>query len=564
MALPVSKAPTLVVTLLLAGPVIAGFAGTILPAFGFLPALGETHWSLAPFKRLLAMPGLEHSIALSFATGLIASLLSLSIVLLFAAGWSGTPTFQAISRFLSPLLSVPHAAAAIGLALLIAPSGFLVRLSSPWATGWNRPPDLLLINDSLGIALTFGLVAKEVPFLFLMTLAALNKPGIKDFAKAGTSLGYGRMATFFKVVLPQIYPLIRLPILAVIAYATSVVDVALILGPTTPAPLAPRLIGWMNDPDLSMRLTASAGAIVQLAVSICAILVYLVLEFTITQQARRRLSLGRRKPADQYARGIALGMMAAIIGAMLLAFLVLCLWAVAKSWWYPAVLPQSWDFTAFTKALPETRGIFATSLILGILAAVLSTGLTLWLLESHTNQSKQTGIWLRTLIFVPLVLPQVAFLFGLQILFLTLGLDGSYLAVLLAHLVFVLPYAFLALSDPWQRLDPRYARLAASMGASRLRIFFKVHIPMLLRPILVTCAVALAVSISQYLPTLLIGAGRLITVTTESVALASGGNRQFAALYALLQLLIPLAGFALAALIPAIVYRHRSAMRLEP
>ncbi|WP_420415629.1 ABC transporter permease [Roseibium sp.] len=563
MALPVSKAPTLVVTLLLAGPVIAGLAGTILPAFGFLPVLGETHWSLAPFKQLFAMPGLGHSIALSFATGLNASLLSLSIVFLFAAGWSGTRTFQAISWFLSPLLSVPHAAAAIGLALLIAPSGFLVRLSSPWATGWDRPPDLLLINDPLGIAMTLGLVAKEVPFLFLMTLAALNKPGIKDFAKAGTSLGYGRMATFFKVVLPQIYPLIRLPILAVIAYATSVVDVALILGPTTPAPLAPRLIGWMNDPDLSMRLTASAGALVQLAVSIYAISVYLVLEISVTQLAKHRLSFGRRRPADQYTRGIALGMMAAIIGAMLLAFLALCLWAIAKSWWYPAVLPQSWDFTAFTKALPETRGIFATSLILGILAAVLSTGLTLWLLESNTNQSKQTGIWLRTFIFVPLVLPQVAFLFGLQILFLTLGLDGGYLAVLLAHLVFVLPYAFLALNDPWQRLDPRYARLAASMGASRLRIFFKVHIPMLLRPILVTCAVALAVSIGQYLPTLLIGAGRVITVTTESVALASGGNRQFAALYALLQLLIPLAGFALAALIPAIVYRHRSAMRLE-
>jgi putative thiamine transport system permease protein len=146
---------------------------------------------------------------------------------------------------------------------------------------------------------------------------------------------------------------------------------------------------------------------------------------------------------------------------------------------------------------------------------------------------------------------------------LMIGLDGSFTAVLLAHLVFVLPYAFLALSDPWQRQDPRYARVAASMGASRARIFFRVQLPMLTRPVLVTLAVALAVSVGQYLPTLMIGAGRVVTVTTESVALASGGNRQITAVYALLQLLIPFAGFAVAAAIPAVLFKNRTALRLD-
>ena len=35
-------------------------------------------------------------------------------------------------------MSVPHAAAAFGLVLLIAPSGFLVRLVSPGLTGWAQ------------------------------------------------------------------------------------------------------------------------------------------------------------------------------------------------------------------------------------------------------------------------------------------------------------------------------------------------------------------------------------------------------------------------------------------
>ena len=63
-----------------------------------------------------------------------------------------------------PLLAVPHLALAVGLAFLIAPSGWLVRLIAPWPAGWHTPPDVLLVQDPLGLALTFGLVLKETPF----------------------------------------------------------------------------------------------------------------------------------------------------------------------------------------------------------------------------------------------------------------------------------------------------------------------------------------------------------------------------------------------------------------
>ena len=46
-----------------------------------------------------------------------------------------------------PLLAVPHLALAVGLAFLIAPSGWLVRLIAPWAAGWQTPPDVLLVQD---------------------------------------------------------------------------------------------------------------------------------------------------------------------------------------------------------------------------------------------------------------------------------------------------------------------------------------------------------------------------------------------------------------------------------
>lgn len=556
-------APTILVTMLLAGPVLAGLAGTALPAFGFLPVLGYEQFSLAPFQQLIEAPGLATSALLSLTIGLTASLISLAIVLGFAAGWSGTKTFQRLTRFLSPLLSVPHAAAAIGLAFLIAPSGFLVRLVSPWATGWSRPPDLLILNDPYGVAMTVGLVAKEVPFLFLMTLAALNRPRTQDFFKAGAGLGYGRMATFFKIVLPQIYPMIRLSMLAVVAYSTSVVDVATILGPTTPPPLAPRLVSWMNDPDLAKRLMASAGALLQLAVTVSALVIYLCLEKLARALAHRQYQSGSRFRQENFSRLGTLLPMLLIIIVMVLSLCLLAIWSAARSWWFPAVLPQAWSLSKMIEAIQMGSGSLVATLLLALVSALLATALTLWLLEARSHRNFAVTNRLKSYIFLPLLVPQIAFLFGLQMLFLVFGMSGTFLAVLVSHLIFVFPYAFLALSDPWGQLDPRYARAARSIGVSRAKVFWKIQLPLLLRPVLVTLAVAAAVSVGQYLPTLMIGAGRIVTITTESVALASGGSRQFAALYALLQLIVPLIGFLLAALVPSLVHRNRAAMRLE-
>ncbi|MBC8131078.1 MAG: ABC transporter permease, partial [Rhizobiaceae bacterium] len=74
----------LLLALLIAAPVAVGLAGAILPAFGYLPALGGTVVSLQPFRDLLAVPGLLTSAALGLVSGLATTLLSVLSVLLFA------------------------------------------------------------------------------------------------------------------------------------------------------------------------------------------------------------------------------------------------------------------------------------------------------------------------------------------------------------------------------------------------------------------------------------------------------------------------------------------------
>lgn len=556
----VARAGPPLAVLLLAAPVSAGLLGAALPAFGWLPALGGDRFSLGAFVQLSAMPGLAHSAMLSLAAGLITAGLSLGVVFLFAAGWAGTPMFAKIRHLVSPLLAVPHAAAAFGLAFLIAPSGLLMRAISPWLTGFSAPPDWLIVSDGLGLSMMAGLIVKEVPFLFLVMLAAMPHMPMNESRMLAASLGYGRIAGFLHCVWPPLYRQIRLPVFAVIAFASSVVDVAAILGPTTPPVLAVRLVEWMNDPDLSMRFMASAGALLQLGVTLLALVLWIGAEKISAIAARALCGSGRRLTRDRALRlAGAIGM--ALTGLAVFAGLgVLAIWSVAGLWQFPDLLPAFFTLDGWRTVLPRLAGPMVTTLASGAAAATIAFGVVLALLieEDQTGRRRQ---WIDQLIYLPLIVPQIAFLFGLQWLAASAGWTGTFGALVLVHLVFVLPYLYLSLSDPWRSFDMRYEQAALGLGRSRLAVLWRVRLPMLLRPALTAFAVGFAVSAGLYLPTLLIGAGRLQTVTTEAVALASGGNRRIIGIHAFLQMALPALGFLVAVAVPGFVYRNRRGLR---
>ena len=77
------------------------------------------------------------------------------------------------------MLAVPHAAFAIGLALLVMPAGLLARLLAPLA-GWAAPPDWPTVNDPHGVGLTAVLVVQGT------AVPALERAGA-----AGTARGRG-------------------------------------------------------------------------------------------------------------------------------------------------------------------------------------------------------------------------------------------------------------------------------------------------------------------------------------------------------------------------------------
>jgi putative thiamine transport system permease protein len=170
-------------------------------------------------------------------------------------------------------------------------------------------------------------------------------------------------------------------------------------------------------------------------------------------------------------------------------------------------------------------------------------------------EDRRTANHTEHMLFVPLMIPQVGFLFGLQIMLLWLKLDGTTLALIWAHLLFVLPYVWLSLAPAWRNFRIEWLHLAASLGASPVRRFFRVRLPILIQPIMTSFAVGFSVSAALYLPTVFAGNGRVVTLTVEAVTLASGASRSQLGVATGLQMALPLLVFILA----GVVARRRTA-----
>lgn len=544
-------------------PIAAGFWQTARAGLGIMPAIGATDLSLQPLATLLSQPGFFTALRLTLVTGLGATALSVALAVGACATMHGRMTTRTSGRLLTPFLAAPHAAMAIGLAFLIAPSGWLARTLA-LAFGWDRPPMLATVNDPAGLALVFGLTVKEVPFLLLVTLSALSQIPVRQHLAAGRSLGYGSGIVWIKVIMPQVWPLIRLPVMVVLAYSLSVVDMALILGPSNPPTIAVLLLRLFSSPDVGHLLSASAGALLQAGLVVLAFGALVALDHTGKIIGRWWVRRGGRGLSAEPGLWLATILAGLLFAAGALAMLSLLIWSLAWRWSWPWVLPESWSLQAWASpgggwgtALANTLALAATTTTLSLILAIA------WL-EAEDRARRGRTSWADLLIYLPLLVPQIGFLFGLNVLFLQVGLSSNYLAVIWAQTLFVFPYVMIGLSDPWRALDDRLPRSGASLGAGPWRRLLAIKIPVLLTPILTAAAIGIAVSVAQYLPTLFMGAGRINTLTTEAVTLASSSDRRVTSVFATLQAGLPFAAYGAAFLIPAIIYRNRRALSGGP
>ena len=496
-----------------------------LPAAGSVILFAWSAADLSAWQALLQHPQVPQAAALSVWTGLAGLALSLAFALLITLAYPRPAAFSVAG------LAIPHLAFSIGLGFLIMPSGLIARVF----VGGDSPPQWVSTQDPWGLSLIACLALKETPFLLAMIWSYLARADVRvslaGQTRAARSLGHGTGSLWLRVLLPQILPRLIWPLIIIWVYGATVVDMALVIGPTQPPTLS--LIIWadLNNADAALNARGVAGAsLLSLIVAGIAGLAYLA----VISNSRHFMWSGPSRTSAPLWPGRVLVAILPLLYGLILAVLILMAWA--RQWPYPQLLPGSLTLPSWG----QLQGPLLLSTGLALLTTASAIGLgVLW----FETIGQQRDTLLTSLSVAALGIPALVIGGGQYRLFLEAGLTGTFFGLALAHLTAVFAYVVIVLTGPYRAFDPKYRAVAYGLNAGHVRFWFKVKLPLLKAPLLTAAAVGFSVSMAQFVPAQLVAAGRFSTLPMEAVTLASGGSRSLTAAYALALTIMPALAF---------------------
>jgi putative spermidine/putrescine transport system permease protein len=217
----------------------------------------------------------------------------------------------------------------------------------------------------------------------------------------------------------------------------------------------------------------------------------------------------------------------ATAGLALVPILVLSLWSFARHWYWPALLPREYSPRAWEYFASPASGL-AGALWTSVLIALTVTALALVValpaaraLALHEFKGKRIVL---LILLAPVLVPSLASAMGVHALFLRYGLTDTLFGVMLAHLIPTVPYCTMMLTSSLINFDQDWESQARTLGASPLAVWRYVTLPAIAPGLAVAGVFAFLISWSQYLPTLLIGGGRVVTLPLMLIAFQRGGD----------------------------------------
>lgn len=250
-----------------------GLVLAVAQSVGFFSALGENTFTLAHFRGLLTDDEFRASfwltLALATAATGISTVLGLTVAL---AVREISRRSAALKLLLQVPIAVPHIVIAVVVINLIAPSGLIARMAFAAGLISGSADFPALVSDRYGIGIILAYVAKETPFIALMTLAVLVRLGDTHETVART-LGATWWQRLRYVTLPLVAPAAVTSSLVVFAFIFGAFEVPFLLGRPYPEMLPVLAQRHFLGEDLADRPRAIAIAV--LISLIAAILVWL-------------------------------------------------------------------------------------------------------------------------------------------------------------------------------------------------------------------------------------------------------------------------------------------------
>ena len=216
-----------------------------------------------------------------------------------------------------------------------------------------------------------------------------------------------------------------------------------------------------------------------------------------------------------------------IVLGVILPMLPQLTWAFTHRWLFPDLLPSRWSMRSWRYiANPDIKVLPAVLNSLRIAAAV-----TVLSVIAGVPAGRALGMYsfrwkgpAELIILSPAVIPGLAVTMGMQVIFIRLGLTDTVPGVVLVHLIPTIPYMTVSMSGVFANYDPAFEEQARSLGAGALRTFMHVTLPATAPGIIVGGMFAFLISWGQYILTVIIGGGRVITLPLLLFSFAGSGD----------------------------------------
>ena len=213
---------------------------------------------------------------------------------------------------------------------------------------------------------------------------------------------------------------------------------------------------------------------------------------------------------------------------------VVLLLSVTERWPWPDLLPESYSLRTVKELLfgsAKLPDILLSSISLAMTVAVLGTVVGVMTARATELYGFRGRKAVYHLTFLPLLVPGTVFAMGIQITLIRLGLSDTVAGVVIVHLIAAAPYCITIMTDVTRAVGNKLEQQAMVLGANPWRAFFAVTLPGLLPGILSSVSMGFILSYSQYFTTLMVGGGRIKTLSLVLVPYIQSGDRSLSAVY---------------------------------
>lgn len=106
-----------------------------------------------------------------------------------------------------------------------------------------------------------------------------------------------------------------------------------------------------------------------------------------------------------------------------------------------------------------------------------------------------------TLIFLPMIIPEIIMGISLLIFFKTIDLELGFTTVIISHVTFCFPFVLIAVQARLAGVDPALEEAAMDLGATPLKAFFLIMVPYLLPAIISGALMSFTLSLDELIVT---------------------------------------------------------------